>query len=174
MQHRDEVDSTCAGEIVRQGPLNWTFRSVWNDHWQVPEAGRHEMNVTLIVPVPPGCSVDAAVAAWRALVERHEVLRTTIAFAPDGTPVQRVHRPDAVGPPRTIQAAPETAEAWANRLAERPIEVMRTLSAPAVLAAGDVASHLILVFHHLAVDEWSFDTIKRQPLTLLSTGDGKI
>nr|BFE80835.1 hypothetical protein GCM10020093_034360 [Planobispora longispora] len=95
-------------------------------------------------------------AAVTRLVERHEILRTTIETSADGTPVQRVHPPYAVRIP-VVEAAEAEVDALVLAEARRPFDVSELpLVRWTLLRIAPAAHELVLVEHHLVHDGWSF------------------
>ncbi len=98
--------------------------------------------------------------ALDAIVARHEPLRTTLAER-DGIAVQIVHGPAPIGLP-----AIDDAEAFGMR----PFDLAAEWPMRAAIVSHDRTVTLVLVFHHSAVDRWSFDVLLRE-LTALLRGE---
>jgi amino acid adenylation domain-containing protein len=99
-------------------------------------------------------------AALTEIVRRHEPLRTTFAER-DGEAVQVVHAPRPVTLERIDAEARES-------FGLRRFNLTNDLPVRAALCTGaDDDWTLILVFHHAAVDRWSFDVLPRELLALL-------
>jgi hypothetical protein len=148
--------ATVAFHGARGGvaPLTWGQRLMWRAvHLMGPS--QSFLNCPWVLPVYGRPELAAVLDALRALIERHESLRTTFADTPDG-PVQRV-APDG-----------ELAVALAEAGAERPLAVAERLAgelgqavfaherewplhAVIVTRQGRPAA-LALAFTHLAVD----------------------
>ncbi|MFN2587592.1 MAG: amino acid adenylation domain-containing protein, partial [Actinomycetota bacterium] len=98
-------------------------------------------------------------ASLRLLVERHEVLRTSIG-AEDGAPVPRLRRPAAFRPEtQDLAGVPEgrrDAEAYRRAVAaaRRPFDLDGELPFRSLLLRLSDEHHvLVVVFHHVAADE---------------------
>src|SRR5262245_339330 len=101
--------------------------------------------------------------SFQALVERHEILRTTYARTETGDLVQAVHREL---PPEWVEVALGQADAYARqvelneefrRQAERGIDLEHGPLIRVVVARLEASRHRLLwLVHHIAVDEWSF------------------
>ncbi len=112
--------------------------------------------------------VSALRRAFDALVERHEILRTTYATHEEQA-VQVVHPPRAV-PFEVIDlggVAPAVREAEAaRRLSERtqrPFDLAADLLLRVTLVRMDAEEHLLLFeSHHIAFDGWSRDIVFRE------------
>ena len=110
--------------------------------------------------------VHALLDALRDLVARHEMLR--VAFAEqDGEPVQTVHDGSAFEPRRVEveddQWAASEARWQADDLALATFDLGagETFRAVVVRVAED-EHHLLMAFHHLAVDGWSAAVLLRE------------
>ncbi|GAA1004422.1 hypothetical protein Aple_072020 [Acrocarpospora pleiomorpha] len=104
------------------------------------------------------------------LVERHEVLRTTVATGADGGPVQRVHPPYLVEIPllEVDEAGHEAAVLAETRV---PFDLTRLpLVRWTLLRLNPLLHELVLVEHHLVHDGWSFALLVRE-LSALYRGE---
>ncbi|WP_344733095.1 amino acid adenylation domain-containing protein, partial [Spinactinospora alkalitolerans] len=97
---------------------------------------------------------DALAAALRDVTARHETLRTL--YAEDGhTPYQRILSAADPGL-ETVDVAEADLAAQVKRRLHRPFDITRDLPVRATLFRLAPHEHvLVLVFHHIAVDEWS-------------------
>ena len=112
--------------------------------------------------------VDALRRAFDALVERHEILRTTYATYEDQV-VQVIHPPRAVpfevvdlsGVPAAVREA-EATRAVRERTA-RPFDLATDLLLRVtLLRLGDREHVLLFESHHIAFDGWSRDIVFRE------------
>jgi amino acid adenylation domain-containing protein len=110
--------------------------------------------------------VDALSDALRELVGRHEMLR--VAFAEqNGEPVQTVHDGSAFTPRRVEVDDDQWAESEARwqadelALATFDLGAGETFRATLVRVAED-EHHLLIAFHHIAVDGWSAAVLLRE------------
>ncbi len=116
--------------------------------------------------------------AWRALVRRHEVLRTRLEFIGD-----RLHQ--VIEPPDAVEAtfeerpfAPESGQSLEACIAESVDRPVRPSEAPAcratLLTMGGRPGVVVLSFHHAFVDEWSLELLAGELSVLLGGvgGDG--
>ena len=150
------TSATVAFRGARDGeaPLTWGQRLMWRAvHLMGPS--QSFLNCPWVLPVYGRPDLAAVLDALRALIERHETLRTTFADTPDG-PVQRVARDG------------ELTVTLAEAGQERPLEVAERLAGElgqAVFAHGQEwplhctivtrqgrPAALALAFSHLAVD----------------------
>ncbi|WP_244237973.1 non-ribosomal peptide synthase/polyketide synthase, partial [Corallococcus terminator] len=112
--------------------------------------------------------------ALDALVQRHEVLRTTFAAGPHG-PVQRIAS-DTACPFEAVDLstlAPEAREARLREVfseqARRPFDLARGPLFRAVLVRLEERRHVLLVLtHHIASDGWSTGILVRELVALYS------
>ncbi|MDW4909133.1 condensation domain-containing protein [Streptomyces sp. ADMS] len=129
-------------------------------------------NLTSVYELPDGTTSAEATAAWAALVERHEALRTIYDRRP-AQPLQIV-RPFEEFQLGTIELPDESrgaAEALAAEMAEREILVESEHSWRAVVAVrAGAPRYLVGVLHHLAVDAAACVLLEEQFHTLLAGG----
>lgn len=128
-----------------------------------PASAAYHISVTL--RARGELDVAALEGALRALVARHEALRTELDAGPDGACVARV-RPEAFLPIewRALIAADEGAlrESLEQELA-RPFDLARApLARALVVAVGEREHILSLTIHHAAADGWSVGVVARE------------
>lgn len=140
--------------------------------WLVDQFGKtgHVYNVTNIYELE-NVLVPALQSALKYLVDRHEILRTTIQLY-QGQPKQRVHNWNDFTNWLTIVDLREdaiTRNELDNKIKERT-EIDLDLSTGPLLrcfllcTANDRYS-LIVVVHHILIDGWSMDIFKRELLS---------
>lgn len=159
-----------AGGIRRHGPFTWPQRE-----WLKGRPHRSTVSGTDNVPVGVACdlTVDQAVSAVRALVGRHEVLRTTYAHDPsDGSGTQYVAT--APGPARTLEeilrVVPEDEARDAfGRLRTHPFRLDEEWPLRVVLSerAGRVRE-IGVVVDHVAADGAGAQVLRRDLGTLVA------
>lgn len=139
--------------IARSGPLTLAQQRMWlRSYWR----GRGELfpGWSKLWEMPPGISVEAATRALGQLVERHEILRTQFAFAPDGSPVQVVFEPDGLRPPLSVM--PMDAVATFRPADGRPLlagqDFRGALWAARFFTEDDELRTFGLVFDHIISD----------------------
>ena len=140
-------------------PTSFAQRSLW--FLDQLDPGRPTFNVAAAVRVAGPLDADALGRALRAMVGRHESLRTTFA-APDGDPVQVIapeldlpcDEIDLGGLPPTGRAA--EARRLALEEARRPFDLARGPLVRAGLLKLAADEHvLLLTMHHIVTDGWS-------------------
>ncbi|WP_203737927.1 amino acid adenylation domain-containing protein, partial [Actinoplanes italicus] len=124
-----------------------------------------EYHLPVVIPLDGN---DDPAEALTAITARHEVLRSRIVAAPDGTPYQVIDPPA----PFTLDRAEATTGADARTLIE---ELNRTpfnlatgpLLRGLLITVGDDRRLLALCLHHIVADQWSI-RILRDELTAAS------
>ncbi len=129
-------------------PSSWAQRRLWFIQTMLPHSTAYNMVVTAPLPEPP--RLDALQGALDALVERHEVLRTTFRVR-DGEPMQ------VVAPPETVrlyaaEATSEPSHAAAAACAEPFNLADGPLVRVVVSQTAERRSVLVLVIHHIIAD----------------------
>ena len=152
----------------RSAPLCWGQRFIWLNHHQLPPDGRHDLHFTMTYRPPAGSTtVQNLRLAMDLLVRRHEGLRTTWSSGdggPAGQPTQRVHPPgplpvrlhettDGTSRPAEVLARLTTTEFRLDR--EWPIRV-------GIVCTDSAPTLMVVVVHHAAVDDWSFELLKKE------------
>ena len=137
-------------------PLSHGQRSLWFLYQLAP--GSPAYTITYAGKIRGRLNATALDAAAQALVDRHEILRTTYTTR-DGQPVQLVH-PRLPVRVDHLELDPDETQRWLRREADRPFD-LRT--GPVVrfnlITQGSGEHLLVLTLHHIAVDMWSIDLI---------------
>jgi amino acid adenylation domain-containing protein len=137
----------------RTAPLSYAQERLW--FIDAATGGGHTYNVPMLLHWHEPVDVPALTAALTAVVERHEVLRTTYSLRADG-PVQVVHPAGTV--PVQVCPAPEDRDAVraeAVRRGSEPFDLSTELPLRCVVWQGDTDAAVLLTVHHIAVDGWS-------------------
>jgi hypothetical protein len=152
---------------VRLLPTSLGQEALWVVEQMWPGAALY--NVPCCMRLRGALSVPALGEALVALVQRHEVLRTTFV-APQGRPLQLVGTVKRTGellPVVDLSGLPEQErEREALRLAtqesRRPFDLTREAPLRASLLRLGTTEHLLVLgFHHIAVDGWSVRVLLR-------------
>ncbi|WP_176738370.1 non-ribosomal peptide synthetase [Micromonospora pallida] len=147
--------------LVRQNhrdavPLSTAQRYLWSRHQTAGDQGAYVLHLTGRVDV---AALDAALTD---VVRRHAVLRTLFPEE-HGTPVARTADADAVQPLLVVDHV--TGEKLADSVAavaEEPFDLQRNPAVRARLFVVDEnRSAVVLVLHHIAADEWSWQPLLR-------------
>ena len=141
-------------------PLSHGQQALWLTHQLAPRSTAY--HIMFAARLVGGVDAAAMERAVRALVDRHDSLRTTYAAGPDGRPVQRVQA-QPVGCFAFAEAGGlDDAELHARLGAEadRPFDLERgPLFRVTLFRRADDEHVLLLVVHHLAVDFWSLEVL---------------
>ncbi|MEO3855325.1 amino acid adenylation domain-containing protein [Acrocarpospora sp. B8E8] len=159
---------TAAGGGPGEVPLSLAQEQIWFQEELQPGNIAYNAPTTFRLAGPlDHARLEYAVTR---LVERHEVLRTTVATGADGGPVQRVHPPYRVEIPlvEVDEAGREAAVLAETRV---PFDLTRLpLVRWTLLRLNPLLHELVLVEHHLVHDGWSFALLVRE-LSALYRGD---
>ncbi|AEW99300.1 non-ribosomal peptide synthetase [Streptantibioticus cattleyicolor] len=164
-------------------PATSTATSDQHRLWLLDQAGAGPAYlVTAALRLPGRRAPELLTAALTAVTRRHEALRTTYHFQPDGTLVQTVR---AWTPPPlrhvdlTVDArrhgARTAVQRWARDQLAEPFDLAReTPLRAALLRLGDDDHALVLTVHHIAVDGASLAVLLREAEAVCAAGpDGE-
>ncbi|MGH3897857.1 MAG: condensation domain-containing protein, partial [Pseudonocardiaceae bacterium] len=159
-------DAITAVPRSRELPLSFGQQRLWFLHNFAPHSA--EYNSALPLRLLGKLDIDALVAALTAIVDRHEILRTTFASGADGG-VQIVHPPVPVVLPLVdlseLTEAERTAELDNRLLAQttRPFDLRRGPVLRALLLRLAQQDHVLhLGMHHIVSDGWSMGVFIRE------------
>ena len=147
-----------AGPRPAELPLSFDQQRVWFLHQLDPAGSAFNLQLRTIVDAPP----EALERAVQALVERHEVLRTTYGMGAHG-PHQLVQAPAWTALPvvdlREVPDEGLTAAALPRLGTERgqPFDLTRGVWRALLLRLSRGRSGLCMTIHHIATDGWSID-----------------
>ena len=152
-----EIISVSSSESV---PLSFAQQRLW--FIDQIEEGRHQYNLCRGFHLSGELDLSALTFAFKSIVERHEVLRTTYQSDGSGNAIQVVS-PDydfaipvvdltGLSSDKQEQAALEHMQEETNQI----FDLSRDLVIRAKLLKFDSISHALLVtIHHIALDGWS-------------------
>ena len=159
---RGREDPILARQTAGPVALSFAQQRLWFLQQLDPEGAQYNLWSVLRLQGP--LDVSALSAAFSAVLERHEVLRTRVEVH-DGIPMQ------VIDPPTPMYLRPEPvpgprdwshAEALARAEVARPFDL--TASAPLrvrLWQLGEQEHLLVIVVHHIASDGWSHDLFVR-------------
>ena len=146
-------------------PLSFAQERLW--FLDRLEPGTSTYNVGFRLVLSGALLPSALAAAVRALVARHEPLRTRFALA-DDRPVQRIDPPGEVGAPEVdlSRLGADRSGREAGRLAafegRRPFDLARgPVFRWTRVRRGALGCEALFVFHHIATDGWSAGVFSR-------------
>ncbi|CAM5410095.1 Tyrocidine synthase 3 [Streptomyces spiroverticillatus] len=151
-------------------PLSCTQEQIWLAQQLAPESSAY--NVPMAVACSGPLDPERLARAFRGVIERHEVLRTSFAAGADGAPVQLISRKGEFELPVTDLRGLAESEARA-RVRDRLAEEARTpfdlaagpLLRAALLRTGDNDHVLALTLHHIVADAWSVNVLLAEAAT---------
>ena len=171
--HRADTPTSSAAlpltPVSRDRPLALSFAQQRLWFLDQLEPAQSAFNMAWSFRLTGGLEVAALDQALSAIVDRHEVLRTTFADGEDAVPVQ------VIAPAGVLVL--EQVELASLDPAERDAELQRQMgkraNRPFVLAKGPVlratlyrlapTDHVLaLTIHHIAFDGWSFGVLARE------------
>ncbi|NOK22983.1 condensation domain-containing protein, partial [Corallococcus carmarthensis] len=151
-------------------PLSFAQQRLWFIDQLQPGLALYNLPIVLRATGP--LNVDAFQRALQALVDRHEVLRTTFTQE-RGQPVQRIAPAMELSVSavdlRALPGAERDAEALRLAKAEtaRPFDLEHGPLLRATWVRLDANDHvLVLVLHHIVFDIWSMGVLVREVLAL--------
>jgi amino acid adenylation domain-containing protein len=161
--HASPIERTPRAGVY---PLLCSQLSVWDVHRAYP--GKTRVNTSRAYRLRGPLSREALHDAMKALVERHESLRTNFVEI-DGAPAQVVSAPGQLDLPLVdLSRLPEPRRLReAQRqfdLATRHFYDLATddMLRPALLRLSDEDHVLVLIFNHIVMDGWSFGIFVRE------------
>jgi aspartate racemase len=147
-------------------PLSFAQQRLWFLHQLEPASPAY--NLPAIVRLQGKLDVRALAQSLRAIIQRHEVLRTTFTMRED-RPVQLIAATPALRLPLLdLQALPaDTQDTTLLRLAKRearqPFDLARgPLLRTTLLRLAPDAHVLLVTIHHITSDGWSLGVLMRE------------
>jgi alpha-ketoglutarate-dependent taurine dioxygenase len=160
-------------------PLSFAQQRLWFLHQLEPDSFAYNQSNAIRLQ-GAGLNVEALRMAFNAIVDRHEVLRTTFILGDGGVPAQLIGKSRSVDLRLLdLSACPDSSrEADLQRvmreITERPFDLCNDLMLrPTLIRLGPAEHVLLLVKHHIATDGWSSGILRHEFATLyeaFSTG----
>ena len=156
LAQRDAITRHDYGDVA---PLSADQQRMWFLQRINPSSAAY--HVPLRVKIDGALQAEALRQALQGLVARHEVLRSTFPEGQDGEPFQKI-APTTAAVHWTerdfeVEAEPlKTAASWADAFVAAPFDL--TSEPPLRVGFGRLSADstvLVLLFHHIAIDEWS-------------------
>ncbi|RKH74771.1 non-ribosomal peptide synthase/polyketide synthase [Corallococcus aberystwythensis] len=149
-------------------PLSFAQQRLW--FMDQLEPGSAAYNISFALRIQGALDVPALDQSFRALIARHESLRTTFALR-DAEPVQHIHPATgfhlAVEELAHLPERDDEARRLASAEALRPFDLARGPLLRASLLRLDPREHvLLLTMHHIVSDGWSMDVFVREMAAL--------
>lgn len=164
-----------SGHRVANGPLTWGQQALWRS---IEEFAPHSswQNISRVVTVPKRRPLGAAqvIASIGVLLDRHESLRTRIVRV-DGE-LRQVTADAGRLPVSVVVADTGTAERTAQQVHERLHGISFDYAADwpvraSVVVEDRTATHLVVVFSHLAVDFYAAEALAGELRLIMLRGD---
>jgi amino acid adenylation domain-containing protein len=166
----EQPDATIA-PVPRNAPVRLSFsqRRMWLLHAIDP--GGAAYNVWLAFDLRGALDRVVLARSLERLFERHEVFRTTfrmdeqepVAIVAERTPVVPIEEID-------LRSAPDRhdrARAELQRISTQPFDLAKgPLHRVALVRLGEAEHQLLLVMHHIIVDNWALGILKRELETI--------
>jgi len=158
--------------IADRAPLSFAQQRLWFIDRLAPGISAYNNPVAMRLAGP--LDLAALEAALAEIVRRHEIVRTTFAFAGDA-PVQVIHPPaetaipleraDVLAVPRAERDAAARRLIWQH--VERPFAIAAQPPVRFLLVQTEPEEHLfVATMHHILWDEWSQGIFVRELATL--------
>jgi len=151
----------------RSAPLSFAQQRLWFLNQIEPESSAY--NTAIALRLDGALNLAALSMALDAIVERHEVLRTTYVMEESSDPIQRIGRPQVVEVSTVdLSDYPQSeldgrVQRMVSKLKERPFDLSRDLMLRARLLRLALDRHvLVVVIHHIASDGWSSAVLWRE------------
>jgi amino acid adenylation domain-containing protein len=152
--------------------LSFSQERMWFMHEMAPTASAY--NIPLAIRLEGALDMAALAAAWRGIVERHEILRTRFVITPEGPRGEVVTCMEWPIEEVQVQAASsdEVDAALRQQLAAVATVPFRLDHGPlarlVVFHLGPQRSVMLLVMHHIIGDQWSCVVLARELAALYS------
>ena len=174
---RADSDGHALPPLVRTArdrplPMSWAQQRTWS-YSQTPQ-GSAAHTVARHCRIVGALDVSRLKNAMNAVVNRHELLRTTFALE-NGEHIQIVHPPAPVELVWRDFSGELDAEAQAMRFFEHQSKRIFDLTKPPLLAFAVARIHaeehwLLRVFHHIVCDAWSWTLFFREVWSMYQSG----
>lgn len=173
--HNDSIDWLQLREERQQLPalpLSFSQERLWFIHQL---EGSVHYHIPWINRLRGPLNTTALTAAFRALIKRHEILRTVL-YEEQGTGYQKIIDADGWQLQHTIvgagNAAKESSREMISGLLDQPFDLSRDYMIRAHLLELDANEHiLVVIIHHIAADGWSWNILLQELSALYSHFD---
>ena len=162
------VYSTSSDQTIYMFPASLAQQRLWFLHQLEPQSTAYNIPACLRLNV--ALNVESLEQSLNALIQRHEVLRTTFV-AVDGHPMQAITPSLKLSLPLVdLAGLPKTQrEAEALRLATEEVRcpfdlVQGPLLRPKLLKLAGEEYVLLLTIHHIISDEWSLGVLYEEEI----------
>jgi len=166
------VERAALARVSRAEPLPLSFAQQRLWFLDQLEPGSTVYNMATAVRLEGQLNLRALEQTLRAVVERHEILRTSFSTIA-GEPVQEIGKEAAVGLPlidlseQTESEREAAAERHIREEAQRPFELASGPLLRATLLKLSAEEHLLLLtMHHIITDGWSMGVLVREVTAL--------
>ncbi|MFK7883217.1 MAG: amino acid adenylation domain-containing protein [Phycisphaerales bacterium] len=166
-REKNEIESSRVEERLGKSQLSHAQQQLWVFDQMTPHDATYTITVRLTFDEE--LDRDAYELACRALIDRHEALRTGFHESSDG-PFRRLYASDGDGPLgfdiRWHESHVDSPKDFASQFAREPFDLAHPpLIRFAVHRDGD--QHVVLIgMHHIVTDGWSASVIRRDFIEL--------
>ncbi|WP_404791150.1 amino acid adenylation domain-containing protein [Altericista sp. CCNU0014] len=166
-QDGDEVPPPMETAVRdRDFPLSFAQQRLWFLEQVEPDTATY--NIPAAVRMKGHLDIAALEQSINALLERHEVLRTTFTVV-EGQPLQRIHPPRPLAIAVTDLSIAQNSELSEQLLvaAQQPFDLVHgPLLRVAILRLGAADYVVLFVMHHIVADGWSMGVLIREMAAL--------
>ena len=167
MKHQAE----SSFQSLFQSPLSIAQERLWFLSQLDPDSALY--NEPTAVRLRGSLDIQALKGALAAIVERQEILRTTLLLTEEAAPVQLINDCRPIDLPvidlssRPREKREDELQSVLVDLTKRPFDLTRDFPWRATLLKLGSAEHvLLLVTHHISSDDWSSEILWRELATL--------
>lgn len=162
------IDFQAAEDDRTRVPLLWGQLNIWRPLQEMPEISS-DLNIRRTVEPSEPVPLPVAIRAIRALIERHQALRTRF-WTVGGQPCQEIACTGTYLVQRTKLATTDSSPVQdaVGQLAATGFDLEREWPMRIVLGCVDDQVHAVgLVASHVGVDGWAADTVAQELESLL-------
>ena len=165
--HLNRDVSPIAARRLERGPMSFAQQRLW--FIEQYEQGTSAYHIPLLFQITCDADRDRLIQALQLLVIRHPALRTRFSLDDNGQRIQQVGN-EALAVTRRRVSNSALDDALADTI-NAPFDLSQDHPLRVVLFLAGDRQVLLLLFHHISVDGWSMDTLRRELAVLYRAGN---